>query len=336
MDVTGAGLHLLESGVEQCLALVDTERLGPHAGLALEPKTLAPHLLVFDQRAPGAGKTLDRHAPAPARDELVHHRGVVAGVDACEVHRLRKLALPFEQHGEVVPHLGASGVAGQDHVLEQPRLLAFAPRNDAHLEAVFLHVHAGGDERVERASVLGERVEGVFLQPADEADLFDAVAPLAPHLAEVGIDEALELGGVALAVDPLLRDRAPVQAEAGGRVQGVEVVAVGELDAGALRHPSTAGEHVGLVAFADLGAAVLAHVPGVDHLRQVVRVVLGRGRGAPLEAVLPCLAAELQVLELVAVRARHVVAAHVGAAVLDVDAALPFERGRAHQVGLGA
>ncbi len=156
------------------------------------------------------------------------------------------------------------------------------------------------------------------------------VAPFLPGLAQVGVDEALEFGAVALAGFPFLGDLAPGEAEAEGGIEGVEVVAVDVLDAGALGAPFAGGQHGGFLALADLRPAGDAGIPGLEHLGDRVRVVRRGWRLAVVEM------GPFEGLKVAAMGTGQLVAALVAALIHHLDARQALGGGSADHVGLGA
>jgi hypothetical protein len=94
-----------------------------------------------------------------------------------------------------IPRRRRRRVAGDDLVRDAPALLADAPADDLGLEAVVLHVDAGGEQQhavgqlgLVRLAVLLERLDG------------DALRLLGPRLAEAQVDELLQAALVAVGV----------------------------------------------------------------------------------------------------------------------------------------
>ena len=79
-----------------------------------------------------------------------------------------------EDHRQLFPGLGAGGVAGDDDVVEQPGFFARAPGDEGDLEAILLHVDAGGTDWPASSSLSYSSTRAIM--PAD----LDAVALLLP------------------------------------------------------------------------------------------------------------------------------------------------------------
>ena len=226
------------------LGLEGRDRHGPEPGAATDALAAV--------RRVDVGRARHRARPVEALDALdrrhlrealpprpgIDRRRLVAGVDR-EPGDLQLCPAgvrpgPAEQRGERVPGRLVLRSAVDDDMIDEPALQPAAPGPDVDLDAVLLHVGAGGQEQ----PALRHRARGPALAPVVEPPPVRRLAGLDPGLAEDGVAEGADRLVRALRRLPRPRDPLPAQ-PADRRVERREVEADRRRDRPRPRSPAT-------------------------------------------------------------------------------------------------